>query len=192
MCIRDSPASAAQAKRRHAAALELRHACMRPRMPPRTCPAHIPLPICPVQTKGRHAAALELLHALSQSPEKLPAPAQGASAGRCGARGARGRRAQGARVRAQKARAEARLVCRAPGAERKKERKNTPVEPGAATAPLLSPVHRPSPAPAASKSHRRPSFAELKGLPGVWAAVKYVCHMPEEERDLSLISTHAK
>ncbi|KAL4436979.1 hypothetical protein ABPG75_004118 [Micractinium tetrahymenae] len=34
--------------------------------------------------------------------------------------------------------------------------------------------------------------AELRGLPGVWAAVKYVCHMPEGERDLSLISTHAK
>lgn len=33
---------------------------------------------------------------------------------------------------------------------------------------------------------------ELRGLPGVWAAVKYVCHMPEEQRDLALISTHAK
>ncbi|KAL4430543.1 hypothetical protein ABPG77_005783 [Micractinium sp. CCAP 211/92] len=65
------------------------------------------------QTKGRHAAALELLHTLSQSPERLPAPPQGAS-------------------------------------------------------------------------------AELRGLPGVWAAVKYVCHMPEGERDLSLVSTHAK
>lgn len=34
--------------------------------------------------------------------------------------------------------------------------------------------------------------AELRGLPGVWAAVKYVCHMPQEERDLSLLSTHAR
>ncbi|KAL4858204.1 Vacuolar sorting protein 39 [Chlorella vulgaris] len=34
------------------------------------------------QTKGRHAAALDLLRALSQSPEQLPAPAQGASAGK--------------------------------------------------------------------------------------------------------------
>lgn len=34
--------------------------------------------------------------------------------------------------------------------------------------------------------------AELKGLPGVWAAVKYVCHLGEGDRDLALISTHAK
>ncbi|KAI3425935.1 hypothetical protein D9Q98_007907 [Chlorella vulgaris] len=65
------------------------------------------------QTKGRHAAALDLLRALSQSPEQLPAPAQGAS-------------------------------------------------------------------------------AELRGLPGVWAAVKYVCHLPAGQRDLGLISAHAK
>lgn len=38
----------------------------------------------------------------------------------------------------------------------------------------------------------RPACAELKGLPGVWAAVKFVCHLPEAERDVSLISTHAK
>ncbi|PRW34079.1 glycoside hydrolase isoform A [Chlorella sorokiniana] len=65
------------------------------------------------QSKGRHSAALNLLHNLSQQPEQLPAPAQGAS-------------------------------------------------------------------------------AELRGLPGVWAAVKYVCHLPEGQRDLALISTHAK
>ena len=34
--------------------------------------------------------------------------------------------------------------------------------------------------------------AELRGLPGVWAAVKYVCHMKQAERDLSLISSHAR
>lgn len=34
-----------------------------------------------LQTKGRHSAALELLHALSQSPEQLPSPPQGAAAG---------------------------------------------------------------------------------------------------------------
>jgi hypothetical protein len=33
------------------------------------------------QSKGRHSAALNLLHNLSQQPEQLPAPAQGASAG---------------------------------------------------------------------------------------------------------------
>lgn len=36
---------------------------------------------CPSQSKGRHSAALDLLHTLSQRPEELPAPAQGASAG---------------------------------------------------------------------------------------------------------------
>lgn len=34
-----------------------------------------------LQSKGRHSAALDLLHRLSQQPDQLPAPAQGASAG---------------------------------------------------------------------------------------------------------------
>lgn len=45
---------------------------------------HMRLPPPVVQSKGRHSAALDLLHRLSQQPEQLPAPAQGASAGeRC-------------------------------------------------------------------------------------------------------------
>ena len=38
------------------------------------------------QSKGRHAAALDLLHALSQHPDSLPAPPQGAAAGARGMR----------------------------------------------------------------------------------------------------------
>lgn len=34
--------------------------------------------------------------------------------------------------------------------------------------------------------------AELGGLPGVWAAVKYVCRLPPSQRDLPLLSTHAR
>lgn len=56
--------------------------------------------------------------------------------------------------------------------------------------PSLRPSHGAAPPHGVAPPSPRP--AELRGLPGVWAAVKYVCHMPGEERDLSLVSTHAR